>query len=192
MDYIKINQIKEKLEACLDEERYQHSLGTAECALELASRYGANTTKAYLAGLVHDCAKCETKESLENVLRANQYTLNLTECEFTAPKTFHAPAGAIIAKQRFDIDDEEVLSAIRWHTIGKKDMTILEKIVYLADKIESKTRPKDCREPLEELLKEEEGLDKAILESYRRTIKSLVERNLPICYQTIEVYNSLL
>lgn len=192
MDYTKINDIKVALKNCLDDERFEHSLGTAECARELALKYGVDDSKAYLAGLVHDCAKCESRESLEAVLKENAESLKLTECEFIAPKTFHAPAGAVVANERFGIVDEEILSAIRWHTIGKKDMSLLEKIVYLADKIELKTRPGCCREPIAKFLEEENGLDKAILESYRQTIKSLVERNLPICYQTIEVYNSLL
>lgn len=192
MDYTKINDIKVALKNCLDDERFEHSLGTAECARELALKYGVDDSKAYLAGLVHDCAKCESRESLEAVLKENAESLKLTECEFIAPKTFHAPAGAVVANERFGIVDEEILSAIRWHTIGKKDMSLLEKIVYLADKIELKTRPECCREPIAKFLEEENGLDKAILESYRQTIKSLVERNLPICYQTIEVYNSLL
>lgn len=192
MDCIKINEIKEALALCLDEERYEHSLGTAECASELAERYGENADKAYLAGLLHDCAKCETKESLEKILHTEREFLSLTDCEFLAPKTFHAPAGVIVARDKFKINDSEILSAIRWHTIGKKDMSLLEKIIYLADKIETRTRPADFREPIAKFLQEENGLDKAILESYKNTIKSLTDRNLPICYQTIDVYNSLL
>ena len=192
MDYTKVNQIKDRLKQCLDEERFEHSLGTAECAAQLAAKYGIDTDMAYLAGLIHDCAKCETKETLEKILKENSEELEITECEFIAPKTFHAPAGAVVAKERFGINNDEILSAIRWHTIGKKDMTLLEKIIYLADKIEAKTRPACYREPLVKFLEEENGLDKAILESYRVTIKSLIDRNLPICFQTIEVYNSLL
>ena len=192
MDFTKVNEIKDALKHCLDKERFEHSIGTAECAAELANKYGIDTNKAYLAGLIHDCAKCESKESLEQILKDNSKILGITDCEFIAPKTFHAPAGAVVAKERFGINDDEILSAIRWHTIGKKDMTHLEKIIYLADKIEPKTRPACYREPLTKLLEEENGLDKAILESYRLTIKSLVDRNLPICFQTIEVYNSLL
>ena len=189
MDYTKISQI---LKTCLDEERYEHSIGTAECAKELAQVYGIDKEKAYLAGLLHDCAKCETNESLKEILLSKTEVFELTDCELIAPKTFHAPAGAFVAKNKFGIEDEEILSAIRWHTIGKKGMTLLEKIIYLADKIEAKTRPLDYREPIINLLNKENGLDKAILETYKCTIKSLTERNLPICFQTIEVYNSLL
>ena len=79
------------------------------------------------------------KSETESILK------NLTlECgEFDNPKTHHAPVGAYIARKEFGIKDEEILSAIRWHTLGKVDMTIFEKIIFLADKIETRTRPKE-------------------------------------------------
>jgi predicted HD superfamily hydrolase involved in NAD metabolism len=185
MDYI---EIKEWLKKNLSEERYFHTLGTAECAKELAEKYSLNAEKAYLAGLLHDCAKCFSNEKLLNIIQEN---LSVEEAELQNYKTLHAPVSAFIAQTEFNIFDEEILSAIRWHTLGKLDMTDFEKIVFIADKIEPNTREKEYCDKIRTLLAEENGLNKALLKCYKETIKSLVKRNLKICLLTIEIYNKL-
>ena len=184
MDYTKY---KEWLKENLEEERYEHSLGTAECAYELAEKFGLDKDKAYLCGLIHDCAKCYKNEELKNII-CN--CTDLCDGELVNPKTYHAPAGAILAKNELGICDEEILSATRWHTLGKLEMTDFEKVIFIADKIEKRTREPEFRDPIEKAL--EKGLDNALLVCYGNTIKSLVDRNLKICYQTIEIYNNLL
>lgn len=181
-----IDEIKEKLKTCLNEERYWHSIGTMEMAMELAKRFNCDIEKAQVAGLLHDCAKCLSNEELK------KYIDNFEDCEKISPKTWHAPVGAIIAKRDWNIVDDEILSAIRWHTIGKKDMTDFEKIIFLADKIERRTREDDYREKIEKVLNKTDSLDAAILKSFKITIKSLLKRKLPICFQTVDVYNHLL
>ncbi len=183
IDYID-NWLKENL----SEERYKHSLGTAECAKILAEKYGLDTEKAYFTGLIHDCAKCMPKDEALSILKNLPYV----EGELDNYKTHHAPVGAYVAKKEFGVEDEEILSAIRWHTIGKLNMTLFEKIIFLADKIETKTRPTEYREPITALLNEENGLNKALLLCYENTIKSLVDRKLTICTATIDIYNELL
>ena len=190
MDSIKVNDIVESLKKSLSAERFEHTLGVAEMCVMLGKRYGVDEERIYLAGLLHDCAKCLSDSELLTIIENNSW-LKVDECEKVNPKTFHAPAGVVVAKERFGIIDEEILSSIRWHTLGKKDMSIFEKIVYLADKMELRTRPVECRLPLEQALKKG-GIDAAILESYRATIQSLVDRNLHICYTTIDIYNDLL
>lgn len=184
MDYTKY---KEWLKANLNQERYEHSLGTAECAKELAEKFALDKEKAYFCGLIHDCAKCLPNFELKDMISARD---DLCEGELLNPKTYHAPAGSLIASQEFGIKDEEILSAIRWHTLGKPNMTNFEKIIFIADKIEKRTRPIEYRVNIEKAL--EKGLDHALLECYANTIKSLVDRNLKICKQTIDIYNSLL
>jgi len=181
-----IEEIKEKLHSRLNVERYIHSLGTMEMAVQLAKEYGCSVEKAQLAGLVHDCAKCMSNEELL------KYSDSFEECEKLSAKTWHAPVGAVIAKLDYDIEDEEILSAIRWHTIGKNDMSDFEKIIFLADKTEHRTREIEFREKIENALNLHHNLDEAMLKSFKMTIKSLLKRNLPICYQTIDVYNSLI
>ena len=183
-----LEYINNWLKANLDKERYEHSLGTAEKAKKLAEIYGEDSEKAYFAGLIHDCAKCLSKNETEKILS----DMNLECEELLSPKTHHAPAGVYVAKKEFQVEDEEILSAIRWHTVGKIGMTTFEKIIYLADKIEDRTRSEECAKPIREALKEDDGLNKALLASYSGTIKSLVDRKLRICTQTIDIYNHLL
>ena len=184
MDYTKY---KEWLKNNLNEERYEHSIGVAESAYQLAEKFGLDKNKAYLCGLLHDCAKCIPNDELKDIICDCGF---LCEGELINPKTYHAPAGVIVAKKEFEICDEEILSAIRWHTIGSLEMSDFDKIIYIADKIEKRTRPEEFRVPLEKAL--EKGLDNAMLVSYGNTIKSLVDRNLKICPQTVEIYNNLL
>ncbi len=185
MDYTKI---KERLKKDLTEERYYHTLGTAECAKELAEKYGLDSEKAYLAGLLHDCAKCFPTEKLLEIINKN---LDIDESEMLNYKTLHAPVSAYIAQKDFGINDEDILSAVRCHTLGKLDMSDFEKIVFLADKIELNTRDKDYCKELREILKGKNGLNKALLRCYKDTIKSLVKRDLKICLKTIKIYNKL-
>lgn len=181
-----IEEIKEKLKRSLSEERYLHSIGVMEKAVELAKQFNCDVKKAEIAGLLHDCAKCLSKEELQ------KYSDCFEEDEKISSKTWHAPAGVIVAKEQFGIVDEEILSAIRWHTIGKKDMTDFEKIIFIADKIEDRTREDELRIPITQALKERNNLDDAMFKSFEITINSLTARKLPICFRTIEVYNSLL
>lgn len=185
MDYTKI---LEWLKNNLNEKRYIHTLGTADCAKELAKQFKLNQDKAYLAGLLHDCAKCFPNEKLLDIIHKH---LDVEECEMLNYKTLHAPVSAYIAETKFKITDKEILSAIRWHTLGKLDMTDFEKIVFIADKIEPNTRDEEYSAKIKDLLSEENGLNKALLKCYKETIKSLVKRDLKICLLTIKIYNKL-
>lgn len=189
MDCTNIDYCKNWLKSNLTDERYEHSLGVAECALELAKKYNLDTQKAKFAGLIHDCAKCLPNDELKNSICTLE---GLCDGELDNPKAYHAPAGALIAKREFNIEDSEILSAIRWHTLGKPGMSEFEKIIFLADKIETRTRPQEIIAPIRAVLDEENGLNKALLVCYSNTIKSLVDRNLGICLITVETYNELL
>lgn len=185
MDY---TEILKWLKENLNEEIYFHTLGTAECAKGLAEKYNLDCKKAYLAGLLHDCAKCFSNEKLLDIIHKN---LDVEECEMLNYKTLHAPVSAYIAQKEFNVTDREILSAIRWHTLGKLEMSDFEKIIFLADKIEPNTRDKEYSDKIRLLLDEENGLNKALLKCYKETIKSLVKRDLKICMITIEIYNKL-
>ena len=185
MNYTKI---QEWLKENLNEKRYIHTLGTANCAKELAKQFGLNQDKAYLAGLLHDCAKCFSNEKLLDIIHQH---LDVEESEMLNYKTLHAPVSAYIAETEFNITDKEIISAIRWHTLGKLNMTDFEKIIFIADKIEPNTRDKEYSDKIRELLSQDNGLNKALLKCYKETIKSLVKRDLKICLLTIEIYNKL-
>lgn len=188
-----IDEIKNYLKENLSSERYFHTLGVMEEAIELAKRYNADIKKAEIAGLLHDNAKCMTKEDLRKFISENLPDLDKNELKNY--KTLHAPVGAYFAKEKFKILDPEIISAIRWHTLGRVNMTLLEKIVFLADKIEKNTRDIEYRNQIIKILDENEGelgLNKALFRCFIETVKSLAERKLYICTTTIDVYNWLL
>ena len=189
MNCISKETILEWLKQNLSEERYLHTLGVAETSVELAKMFKLSEEKAYLAGLLHDCAKGFSNDKLLQIITEH---LSIDECEMINPKTYHAPVGAFVAEKEFCVADAEILSAIRWHTIGKLKMTDFEKVIFIADKIESKTRPSSMINRIRPKLFLENGLDEALLECYKITINSLTDRNLKICISTIEIYNELL
>lgn len=114
--------------------RYEHTLGVEFTAASLAMRYGVDIDKAEIAGLLHDCAKCIDDE--DKFDDCKKYKIELTDVEKRNPFLIHSKLGAVYANKLYGIDDEEVISAIRFHTTGKPDMTLLEKIIFIADYIE--------------------------------------------------------
>ena len=185
-----IEEIESWLKENLCEERYLHSLGVMEASVELAQMFNMDVEKAKITGLLHDAAKCFSNEKLLEII--HQHIPEVHDCELLNYKTLHAPVSAYLAKSQFGIEDKEILDAIRWHTLGRCNMSDFEKIIFLADKIEARTRDKEFRHQCLELLKEDKGLDKAIFKCFEATIKSLVDRRLAICHITIDVYNELL
>ena len=188
-----IDEIKNYLKENLSSERYFHTLGVMEEAVELAKRYNIDIKKAEIAGLLHDNAKCMTKEDLRKFI--DNHLPDMDKNELKNYKTLHAPVGAYFAKEKFKISDPEIISAIRWHTLGRVNMTTLEKIVFLADKIEKNTRDSEYRKQIIKILDEKKGelgLNMALFRCFIETVKSLAERRLYICKTTIDVYNWLL
>ena len=185
-----IVEIENWLKENLYEERYIHSIGVMEAAVELAQMFNMDVEKARITGLLHDAAKCFSNEKLLEII--HRHIPEVHDCELLNYKTLHAPVSAYLAKTQFGIEDQEILDAIRWHTLGRCNMSDFEKIIFLADKIEARTMDKEFRHQCLELLKEDNGLDKALFKCFEATIKSLVDRRLAICHITIDVYNELL
>lgn len=129
-----ITGIRRKLERKLKPDRYEHTLGVMYTASSLAMCYGENIHHAMLAGLLHDCAKfCSGREQMK---LCKDYSIRLTESEIKMPALIHARLGAFLAEHEYHIKEPEILGAITWHTTGRPAMTLLEKIVYIADYIE--------------------------------------------------------
>ena len=128
------NEILESLKKHLDTKRYMHTIGVAYTATSLAMRYEIDIQKAELAGLLHDCAKYETDEW--KLSRCEKYGIELNLWERKNPALIHAKLGAYYTEHRYGIEDEEIISAVRKHTTGSPDMTMLEKIIYVSDYIE--------------------------------------------------------
>lgn len=136
MDAICIKDLKKDLKKEMDDSRFEHTLGVMYTCGALAMRYGYDLDRAMLAGLMHDCAKC--MPNAKKLKMAEKNHLEISSLERKNPFMLHAKLGALLAKKKYDIDDEEILDAIRWHTTGRPDMTLLDKIVYVADYIEPK------------------------------------------------------
>ena len=133
MDY-NISKMEKALKKELDTSRYRHTLGVMYTAAALAMRYGADLQKAQVAGLLHDCAKCIPND--RKLKLCDKYHLPVSRVEHNSPFLLHAKLGAYLAKKEYGVTDEEILSAINWHTTGRPDMTLLEKIIFVADYIE--------------------------------------------------------
>ncbi len=130
----KIEKIRRTIKEELDTRRYSHTLGVMYTAAALAMCHGASLEKAMLAGLLHDCAKGVPNDKKIGLCR--KYGIEVSDTERQNPSLLHAKLGAYFACKKYQIEDEEVLSAILCHTTGKPDMSLLDKIVYIADYIE--------------------------------------------------------
>ncbi|OGI00008.1 MAG: hypothetical protein A2Y25_02190 [Candidatus Melainabacteria bacterium GWF2_37_15] len=182
-----INYIHNWIKHRLNEERYLHSLGAEETARELAVQFSVDVEKAALAALIHDNAKCIPYEDVLQIIKENNFSID--ENIKSNKKVVHAYLGALLAEKELNIKDEDVLNAVRFHTTGRPNMTMLEKVVFLADKIEANTRELDFREEVLNILNKTGNIDEAVMLCIGRTIHSLVDRKLMINPITIEVWN---
>jgi len=127
-------KMEHKLKKEVDENRYHHTLGVMYTASSLAMCYGEDVERALVAGLLHDCAKCIPNE--KKIRMCRDAGLEISKVELKAPYLLHSKLGAYLAREKYGVEDEEILSAIRWHTTGRPNMTRLEKIIFIADYIE--------------------------------------------------------
>ena len=123
----------------LDHDRYEHTIGVMHTAACLAMRYEEDMDRALLAGLLHDCAKCIPAEEKIKMCKKNH--IEIAEAEKDNPGLLHAKLGAFLAKEKYGITDESILRAIRFHTTGCPEMTLLDEIIYIADYIEAGRKP---------------------------------------------------
>ena len=129
-----IKDIKKELKKVLTDKRYEHTLGVAYSAMCLAMVYDTDIKKAELAGLLHDNAKCMSDEKL--LKKCKKHGLNMSEIEKEQPYLLHAKLGAFYAGEKYGVCDKDIISAVYYHTTGHPDMTMLEKIIFVADYIE--------------------------------------------------------
>ena len=181
------DQYRELMQKRLDAELYEHSIATAETAVELAERYGSKREKAYLAGLVHDYGKRLKRQQLLEV--AESYNLKLDSITLGEARLLHAPVGAVLLTEELKIKDRELLSAVSYHTTGYSGMTLLAKVLYLADCIEP-GRNFDGVDKIRELAAID--LEQALLAAVDRTICSVVTRGLKLHPRSVAFRNSLL
>lgn len=131
-EYLK--RLRKKLSKKLDKKRFSHTMGVAYTALNLAMAHDEDLYRAYLAGLLHDNAKCIP--AAKKMKLCQEYKITLNEAEKQNADLLHAKLGAVLAKEKYDVEDEDILKAIQYHTTGRPEMSVLEKIIYIADYIE--------------------------------------------------------
>ena len=174
-----------KLKPKLNEKRYVHSVGVEYTAATLAFVYGADIQKARIAGLLHDCAKCIPTE--EKLKKAKKYGLPINKSEKANPDLLHGKLGAYIAKEKFGIKDPDILSAITYHTTGHPGMSLLDKIIFVADYIEPNR--KMIRDLTEIRREAYEDIDKCIIHILENTLEYLIYKDTIIDELTKETYD---
>lgn len=190
-EYIKANglyddglsEYRRLLREKLDGYRLNHSECVSDSAAMLAEKYGADVTKARIAGLLHDVMK--NAPANEQLL----FMDNLSEVEFGNPKVWHQISGEGFLRKNGIVTDEEILGAVRWHTTGRAGMTLLEKIVYVADFISADRKYEDVG-VVRELA--ETSLEQAMLYTTRYTVRKLAAGDMLIHPATVECYNDML
>lgn len=180
-------EIEKYLKSKLPPKRYTHVLSVRELALDLAEKHGADLRKVNLAALLHDCAKW--MKNSEQYEAAASHGIQLDEVERHNPSLLHALIGAEFAVSRFDVEDPEVLNAIRIHTTGSGKMTLIDKILYVADFAEPK---RDHAEADAVRALAYQNLNKAVFEVSRYKIEHLLAKGVLIHPYTIDAYNSAL
>lgn len=186
MDTQRNAEFLEEIKKRLNPDRLYHSLNVADEAKKLAKHYGADEQKAFTAGLLHDILKNTPDSELLQYFERNG--IMLTEPERASRKTWHAMAGADFLRRELHVTDEDILSAVRWHTTGKAGMTLLDKVLFIADFISA-----DRDYPGVERMREKAyvSLEDAMLEGLQFTINELVENAWPVHEDSIRAYNEL-
>lgn len=169
----------------LTEHRYVHTIGVMETAIRLAEKYGADRKKAEMAAIFHDYAKFRPKEEMRQIIVDQKMPAILLEFN---SELWHAPVGAFLAEKEAGIKDGEILDAIRFHTSGRVGMTLLDKIIYLADYIEPGRHFPGVGE-VRDLA--EKDLDIALIQSMKNTILFLMKKNQQVFPDTFNAYNSI-
>ncbi|MDE7415226.1 MAG: bis(5'-nucleosyl)-tetraphosphatase (symmetrical) YqeK [Lachnospiraceae bacterium] len=187
-----MKKIKKYLKKHLTKDRYHHTLGVAYTAIAMAMRYNPDPSnsdfikRAEIAGLLHDCAKCMDNDKKLHICEKN----NIAHSSFEAshPYLLHGKVGAYIAKKKFDIRDEEILQAITWHTTGRPNMSLLEKIIFIADYIEPSRNPIPELDEIRQLAFID--IDRAMEKILCNTLKFLEEKGNPMDKMTQTTYDS--
>lgn len=182
----KYTEYKELLKNRLTPKRYNHSLCVADEAVRLAEKYGGDVEKAYLAGLLHDITKNATPQ--EHLHIFEEFGIMLNSVEKNAEKLWHAISGAAFIEHKLNVCDNEIITAVRFHTTARKGMTLLEKLLYLAD-FTSADRDYDDVDIMRQ--KVDISIQSALEYALSYTINDLVSQNKPLHIDTVEAYNEI-
>ena len=180
-------QYEQEVQRHLTEKRFYHSQCVAQEAARLAQRYGADVEKARLAGILHDIMKDTPPEQQLKILQDSG--ILLTKTQRHNRKLWHALAGAAYLQQTLQVKDGDIVEAVRCHTSGKKDMSLLEKVLFVADYISA-----DREYPGVERMRQAayRSLEEAIVEGVLFTVQEMMGQRLPVAAESVEAYNDAL
>lgn len=184
---IEVDDIKKHLKLTLSDKRYIHSLNTADTAFELAGIFDENPTKAYISGLVHDCTREKELSEQQSMLKA--LDIEVDTITYSISELLHAYSAEYLMRHKFNIDDGAIISAVRFHTTGKVDMSLLEKIIFLSDVIEP-SRSFPGVEYIRQLSRH--NLDEALVAAFDSSIRFLIGKRALVHPNTVHARNYIL
>lgn len=185
--HMNIDAITELVKSKLSQKRFQHTLAVSKLAQELAIHYQVNTDDALWASILHDITKEEKKAiQLQNIKKSD---IILDAVFYENENLHHGFTAYLFAKNELYIENEDVLNAIRYHTTGRENMSMLEKIIYVADACSYDRTYKEA-EAIRKLSFED--IDESVFKIIEFTVNSLIEKRMLIAMDTISCYNSLL
>ena len=178
------NDYEELIKKRLSDYRFHHSVCVAKKAFELAKKHSLDEEKAYVAGILHDITKEEPLDVQKELIEANGY--KMTELEINSPNIYHQMSGAEYIRNVLNIDDEDIIGGVRYHTTGRADMTDFEMMIYLADFTSS-----DRNYPDVEIMRQktEKSFLDGMLYSLKYTITKLTQQGKQIHPDTLNCYN---
>lgn len=178
---------KNELEKILSPKRFNHSVNVSLMAEKLAKNYGVDSEKAKLAGLLHDI--CKEKPDEENIELSKKNGYFAYSDKINSIKILHGPAASFFLKEKYGITDNEILNAVKYHTTGRKNMTLFEKIIFTADYISSERDWPNVEEIRNAAFK---NIDEAVLIKLVYAIKKCINNSQIIDINTVELYNELI
>ena len=181
-----LGDYKKIIKPMMSDKRYNHCVNVAKEAVHLAKKYGADEEKAAIAGMLHDITKeMDKEEQLQIILDSG---IILDNVQKSAPKLWHGLTGSLYIKKNLGIDDEDILNAIRYHTTGRAGMSLLEKIIFVAD-FTSEERTYKGVETMRK--KSRKSLEEAMIFGFKFTFTDLSERELAIHPDEVYCYNEI-
>lgn len=186
MDTNRDKQYAEEIKKHLSAPRFYHSLNVADEAKKLALKYGADPDKAFTAGILHDIMKDTDKKTQLEIF--SRYGVCLTDTEKSSPKTWHAMSAALYIENELGVTDREIITAVRYHTTARAGMSLLEKVLYIADYISADRNYEDVDVMR---IKAYKSLEEAMLYGLQFTINENVQKGYPIHPDSIYAYNEV-
>jgi len=186
-DIMTIDEIKRELKKILKPGRFNHTIGVMNTSVKLAQTYGADESKAAMAGLLHDCAREIKGEVLFEL--CERYHIPVDDVCRTQPELLHGPLGSKLSEEVYGVSDREVLDAVCYHTTGRENMSLLEKIVFVADIIEPSRNFKGVDEIRKDAFVD---LDKAVLAALDGSIRYVLSKGALLHIDTVNSRNYLI